>query len=358
MDSLLIGSNLLLTIKRKPTTNKRIVLNRQASLLKYNSLGVDSTADELVHVKSVDEMIDASSTSEPRVYLGGGSNVVLRGRLRARVIRLEIKGISFEPLEDGTTMVRVGAGESWHELVRATVGRGIAGLENLALIPGNVGAAPYQNISAYGRELSEVLHSVEVFDLANEEMRSIANPQCRFRYRDSLFKSDCPNRYVITHVNLVLGGTSLVVEYKDVRDHLRRWPRHSLSSRAVAEHVVRIRRGKLPDLRRFGNVGSFFKNPLVSDDVYDSLRAKIEIDGFRQSDGVRVPAARLIEDCGWKGIRIGDVQIWHRQPLVLVNRGTAKGSDFLDAARRIAEDVQSKFGIELELEPIVLGEDV
>lgn len=332
-------------------------MKRQASLLKYNTLGVDSTADELVRVKSVDELLEASSFSEQKVYLGGGSNVVLCGRLRARVIRLEIRGIFFEPLDDGTTLIRVGAGESWHELVRATVGRGIAGLENLALIPGSVGAAPYQNISAYGRELSEVLHSVEVFDLVDGELRSIDNSQCRFRYRDSLFKSDCPNRFVITQVNLVLGTAGLSVDYKDVQEHLKRWPRHELSSRAVAEHVVRIRRGKLPDTRRFGNVGSFFKNPLISSCTYDSLRTKIEIAGFRQTGGIRVPAARLIEACGWKGIRLGDVQVWHRQPLVLVNRGTAKGSDFLDVAQRVAEDVHRKFEIELELEPIVLGED-
>lgn len=332
-------------------------MERYVSLLKYNTLGVDSTADELVHVSSVDELIAASTTSEPKVYLGGGSNVVLRDRLRARVIRIEIRGISFEPLEDGTTLIRVGAGESWHELVRATVGRGLAGLENLALIPGCVGAAPYQNISAYGREISEVLQSVEVFDLADGVLRTITNSQCRFRYRDSLFKTECRDRFVISHVNLILGATSLSVAYKDVQEHLKQWPAHVLSSRAIAEHVVRIRRRKLPDVRRSGNVGSFFKNPTISGKSYDSLLGKTEIAGFVQSDGVRIPAARLIEVCGWKGRRRGDVEVWHRQPLVLVNRGTARGSDFLEMARHIAGDVQDKFQIELELEPIVLGQD-
>lgn len=326
-------------------------------MLNYNTLGVESTADELVHVKSVDDLLAASSSSERIVYLGGGSNVVLLKRVNARVIRIEIGGISFKQLNDATTLVRVGAGESWHELVRATVGRGIVGLENLALIPGKVGAAPYQNISAYGRELSEVLLSVDVFDLTQRQLRTITNSQCRFRYRDSLFKSDCPNRFVITHVNLILGSAKLAAGYKDVREHIEQWPAHALSSRAISEHVVRIRRQKLPDVRRYGNVGSFFQNPTISSHRYDLLRGKTEIAGFSQSDGVRVPAARLIEACGWKGKRIGDVQVWHRQPLVLVNRGTAQGSDFLEVAKRVAENVHSNFEIELALEPVVLGQD-
>ena len=316
---------------------------------------MESTADELLHVKSVDELLAVSSSSEPVFYLGGGSNVVLLDRVNARVVRIVIGGISFEQMGDGAVLVRAGAGESWHELVRATVGRGISGLENLALIPGNVGAAPYQNISAYGRELAEVLHSVEVLDLTQGELRTITNSQCRFRYRDSLFKSGCPNRFVITHVNLILGTARLAATYEDVQEHIRQWPVHTISSRAISEYVVRIRRRKLPDVRRYGNVGSFFQNPTLSSHGYDLLQGKTEITGFMQIDGVRVPAARLIEACGWKGRRIGDVQVWHRQPLVLVNRGTAKGSDFLAVAQRIAENVHSKFDVELALEPIVVG---
>ncbi|MCY3884716.1 MAG: UDP-N-acetylmuramate dehydrogenase [Gammaproteobacteria bacterium] len=332
-------------------------MNRPASLVKYNTLGVDSTARELIHVADKDELLAASSNEETCIYLGGGSNVVLLNHLDARVIRVEIKGIFYNRLEDGSNLLRVGAGECWHELVRATVGKGLRGLENLALIPGSVGAAPCQNISAYGRELSEVLHSVEVFDRFQNSFQTIPNEQCRFRYRDSLFKSYFPDRYVICYVNLVLGALELSVEYKDVKEHLEQWPVHALSSRAIAESVVRVRKRKLPEVRSHGNVGSFFQNPTISRRKYDWLRAKTEIRGFDQSDGVRVPAARLIEVCGWKGRRIGDVQVWHRQPLVLVNRGTAKGSDFLELAKRIAGDVHSKFDIELALEPIVLGQD-
>lgn len=332
-------------------------MQRHASLAKYNTLGVESTASELVHATAIEELAAAVSSSNPNIYLGGGSNVVLRDYVDARVIRIDICGITYEPLEEGLTMVRVGAGECWHELVRATVGQGLRGLENLALIPGNVGAAPYQNISAYGRELSEVLHSVEVFDLVERSFRTITNIQCRFRYRDSLFKSDCRNRFVICFVNLVLGGTNLTTKYKDVREHLENWPVHTVSSRSIAESVVRVRRRKLPDVRRYGNVGSFFQNPTIPSSKFDWLRGKTEIVGFNQTGGVRVPAARLIEICGWKGRRVGDVQVWPRQPLVLVNRGTTKGSDFLDLANRIAEDVQRKFDIALELEPIVIGQD-
>lgn len=332
-------------------------MEKDASLLKYNTLGVESTADELVHVQSISELFAASSLSGPKIYLGGGSNIVLRARVKAHVIKIQIEGISFKPLGNGTTMVRAGAGVSWHELVRATVGQGLVGLENLALIPGSVGAAPCQNISAYGRELSEVVHSVEVFDLHDKESRTIANSDCLFGYRDSVFKSGCRDRFVISHVNLILGASHLATDYKDVREHMKQWPAHALTGRAIAEWVVRIRKRKLPDVRQFGNVGSFFQNPTISSKQYDTLRSQTEISGFIQADGVRVPAARLIEACGWKGRRMGDVQVWHRQPLVLVNRGTAKGTDFLEVAKHIAFDVQKRFDVNLELEPIVLGEN-
>ncbi len=335
----------------------KLSIERQASLSKLNTLGVDSTAAELVEVTHERQLSAATSTTSPIVLLGGGSNVVLRKFVNARVVRIAIRGMNFEQLDGGRVRVRAGAGENWNELVRATVGRGIAGLENLVLIPGLVGGAPYQNIGAYGRELGEVLECVRVFDLQAHGFRIISNANCRFRYRDSLFKSDCRDRYVITSVQLLLGDCNLEASYSDVRASAKDWPTYTMSSRTIAETVARIRRRKLPDYRSHGNIGSFFKNPTLTYREYDSLLGRIDTPGFKENQKVRVPAARLIDACGWKGRSIGNVDVWHRQPLVLVNRGGASGSECLDVSKRIAEDVHSRFDVKLELEPKVLGDD-
>lgn len=334
-----------------------ITIERQASLGKLNTLGVESTAAELVTVTHEGQLPAATCTTIPLVLLGGGSNVVLRKFVNARVVRIAIRGMNFEKLDDGRIRVRAGAGENWNELVRATVGRGIAGLENLVLIPGLVGGAPYQNIGAYGRELAEVLESVRVFDLQERVFRTIPNADCTFRYRDSLFKSDCRDRYAITSVQLLLGDCILEASYRDVRTSVKDWPAYEMSSRTIAETVARIRRRKLPDYRTHGNIGSFFKNPTLTYEEYDSLLGRLDIPGFKENQKVRVPAARLIDACGWKGRSIGNVDVWHRQPLVLVNRGGASGSECLNVSKLIADDVHSQFDVTLELEPIVMGDD-
>ena len=332
-------------------------LKRQVSLQPHNTLGVDSLAHEFASVTSEEQLYNLTSTTVPIVLLGGGSNVVLKKFVHGRVIRNAIRRISFETLDGGKVRVRAGAGESWNELVRATVGRGIVGLENLILIPGLVGGAPYQNISAYGRELAELVEGVRVFDLENREFLNFPRTECAFRYRDSLFKTECNGRYVITCVHFILGACSLTTSYKDVKESMKQWPSYATTSRAVAESVARIRRHKLPDCRVHGNVGSFFKNPTLSVTQYDALKGKLDIAGYRQLGSYRVPAARLIDACGWKGRVIGNVNVWYRQPLVLVNGGCATGTEFLNVAERIADDVYRRYDVWLELEPVVLGED-
>lgn len=332
-------------------------IERQASLRRLNTLGVDSIALELASVTHEHQLPSVTSTPLPIVLLGGGSNIVLNRFVNSRVVRIAIRGMFFEQLDDGSVRVRAGAGENWNELVRATVGRGIAGLENLVLIPGLVGGAPYQNIGAYGRELAEVVEWVRVFDLQERTFRTVPQAECDFSYRDSLFKSRHKGKYVITSVQFRLGKCALEASYRDVRESMERWPTHETSSRTIAETVSRVRRYKLPDYRVHGNIGSFFKNPTLSCQEYDSLRGKLNIVGFQYGEKVRVPAARLIEACGWKGRTVGNVNVWQRQPLVLVNRGHATGSEFLSVARRIEDDVHGRFQVALEIEPVVVGED-
>ena len=323
-----------------------------------NTLGVPCLADEVRVVTSIEGLTESLDEADrrglPVTVVAGGSNLVLRSRLPGLVLLLSIRGIQFERLGANRWRVTAGAGENWHALVCATLERGIGGLENLALIPGSVGAAPVQNIGAYGRELAEVVESVRVLDRATGELRTHTADACGFGYRESVFKRSADR--IIVAVTLVLGDVPLAAEYPDVKDELQRLGVVP-SPRAVADAVMRVRRRKLPDPGRIGNVGSFFKNPFLTPAEYDQLRSRLAIDGY-PADGqvrVKVPAARLIDAAGWKGAAEGPVQVWPRQPLVLVNRGGATGAQVLALAERIRADIATKYDVGLALEPTVLG---
>lgn len=328
---------------------------RNSSLFNLNSLKLESRVQEYVHVTSREQLEEASEFSGPVNFLGGGSNLLLQSRIEGRLLHIGIEGITVTPDEEGKYLVQVGAGENWHKFVMHTLSLGIGGLENLALIPGNVGGAPYQNIGAYGRELAELVHSVEVFDLAKKETRILTNEECQFSYRNSVFRSNVEPRAIITHVNFMLGKLPLMTQYRDVRDRLSGCSSAELDHDLVAETVIKIRQRKLPDLNKFPNVGSFFKNPTLSQQEYDRLRGKIDIVGFSHGEMIRVPAARLIDAQKWKGKQIGNVLVWHRQPLVLVNCGGASATEFLDVAARVSDDIEQNYGIRLLLEPVIMG---
>ena len=323
-----------------------------------NTLGVACMADDVRRVTSQSALADcigeADARETPVTVLGGGSNLVLRSRLPGMAVLLGIRGLAVERLAEQRWRVTAGAGEVWQEVVTATLGRGIGGLENLTLIPGAVGPAPVQNIGAYGRELADVLESVTVFDRRRGTLETLSAARCGFGYRRSLFKDE-PG-YVIVGVSMLLGDLALATGYPDVERELRRMgvrPSHL----AVAEAVARVRRRKLPDPQRIGNVGSFFKNPFLTPSQFDGLRGRLAIDGFAADGLVKVSAARLIDAAGWKGVRSGAVQVWPHQPLVLVNHGGATAAAVLDMARRICDDVYRKFSVALQLEPSVLGTD-
>lgn len=339
-----------------------------AKRLVPNTLGVACAADDFRIVREPSELLDclgaADAKDVPVAIVGGGSNLVLRSRLPGLVLRPHIPGFEVQRLAADRYRVTVGAGETWHETVRATLGRGIRGLENLALIPGTVGAAPVQNIGAYGRELSDVLESVQVLDRQRGKIKTLRASACGLRYRGSVFKED-PN-VVIVAMTLLLGGMATPTDYPDVQRELGRMGvRRRAANRAdplalalqTAEAVTRVRRRKLPDPRRIGNVGSFFKNPWLTARQLDALRERVDVDAFRQGEQFKVPAARLIDAAGWNGARRDAVQVWPRQPLVLVNHGGASGRQVLDMAERVRDDVAAKYGVALELEPTVLGVD-
>ena len=334
-------------------------VRRDVPLREVNSFHVPSTAEEFVEVHDDGELLEALVRAQREsvsvTLLGGGTNVVLLGRIDGRVIRIATRGITFDP-DGGGVRVTAASGENWHGLVRTCLGRGISGLENLALIPGTVGAAPIQNIGAYGVELSSLMIGAAAIDTRSMRRTTLDASACAFRYRDSVFKSDEPGRYAVTGLVLHLGARELETGYRDVGEELRRMDR-GVSPQLIAEAVIRIRRRKLPDPGEIGNAGSTFKNPTLTAEGLDRVKGRLDIQGFDAGGLFRVPAARLVEAAGWKGYRRYDVGVWPRHALVLVNYGRATGRQILDLARRIRDDVAAKFEVELELEPQVLGRD-
>ena len=338
-------------------------LLRDVSLKGANSFGVECIAEQFVEVHDerglLDALAEARRESVPVTLLGGGTNVVMLERIEGRVIRIRSRGVSFESDGDAVRVTAAG-GESWHGLVRACLGHGVSGLENLALIPGTVGAAPIQNIGAYGVELSSLVVGVNAVDTHAMRPTILDAPSCAFRYRDSVFKSDEPGRYAVTGLVLWVGDRGPETGYRDVSEELRRMGSRAgcgATPRTIAEAVIRVRRRKLPDPRETGNAGSTFKNPTLSARQLDRLRGRLDVDAFDAGGHFKVPAAKLVEQAGWKGYRRDAAGVWPRHALVLVNYGRATGRQILDLAQRIADDVARKFDVELELEPQVLGRD-
>jgi UDP-N-acetylmuramate dehydrogenase len=244
----------------------------------------------------------------------------------------------------------------WHDLVRRCVGQGLFGIENLALIPGLVGAAPIQNIGAYGVELESVFDHLTAVSSRDGSVQRFDRPECGFGYRDSRFRRDAADGHVIVDVALrLVRRFDANASYPDVREEVRRIGGAANAAR-LADAVIRVRRRKLPDPRTVPNAGSFFKNPIVSRAEFDRLRGRVErLIGYDAADGVKIPAARLIDAAGWKGKRLGRAGVWPRQPLVLVNLGGARARDVLALAAAIVADVAARYGVVLELEPRILG---
>ena len=344
-----------------PGTGYRIV--ERARLDARNTFGVAATAPLLVEASdaaALPELFGYAMLREgPVLVLGGGSNLLFAGDPPGVVLSLATRGIALLADDGRDAVVRADAGVGWHDLVLWTLGHGLCGLENLALIPGTVGAAPIQNIGAYGVEVRERIHAVEAFDRKSGGFVRFAAGECEFAYRDSLFKRD-PEHYIVVAVEFALSRTpALKLEYAGIGEELQAMgveaaPRAS----QVAEAVIRIRRRKLPDPALLGNAGSFFKNPIVPVAQADALLARhASMPVFRGAgdDSRKLSAAWLIDQCGWKGHRDGDAGVAPSHALVLVNHGSATGTQLLDLARRIAASVRERFGVSIEPEPRIVG---
>lgn len=335
-------------------------LQENVGLKKLNTLSVSATARYYMDVASLNDLRRALAWAQDNGYktlvLGSGSNLVFSGDFDGLVIRMQIAARSWEQVDEtGATLV-LGAGENWHDAVLYAAGAGYRGIENLALIPGTAGAAPVQNIGAYGVELCDTLISVTALDRDSNELVCLDNTQCGFAYRDSLFKRS-PGRYIITGIKLRLSRTKpLQLGYRDLEDYLGDAVSPELDALTVAEAVMAIRRRKLPDPEMIPNAGSFFKNPVVSADKHSQLQAAHpDVVGYPQNGTVKLAAAWLIDQSGWKGYRNALVGVHNRQALVLINHSGGAGSDVLKLASEIRQSVQERFGVNLEMEPGIVG---
>ena len=329
----------------------------QADLSALNTLSLPSRAKILVNINTVDELLAACQKSEWQaqnfLILGGGSNLILPSLINRVVFRYLESSIHYQAMDKDTVLVKVGAGVIWDDLVSILVTKGLHGVENLSLIPGTVGAAPVQNIGAYGVELAEVLESVEVLNLETLTVEVLSNSSCEFAYRDSLFKQH-PGRYFITSVSLKLSKKPcFTLDYGDLKALSLK---EKLDLQGVRDRVIALRTAKLPDPKVLPNAGSFFKNPIVSSDVAETLKLKYpNLVAYPQEDGsMKLAAGWLIEQANWKGKKVGNVGMHAQQALVLVNYGRANQSEVLALADQVQASVLVKFGVSLEIEPVTI----
>jgi len=338
-----------------------------ADLTPLNTLALPARARRLATIRSADEALalatDPARRSERRFILGGGSNLVLGGDFDGLMLHVAIPGRRLVGEDADAWIVQGGAGENWHDFVQWTLAQGWPGLENLSLIPGTVGAAPIQNIGAYGLEVAERFHALTAIDLVTGTPRTFAATDCRFGYRDSVFKQEGwhrDGRWLIVDVTFRLPKRwQPVTRYADVANELAARGLASPTARDVADAVIAIRRRKLPDPAEIPNAGSFFQNPVVDAATAAQLKARYSnLPQYPQADGrVKLAAGWLIEQAGWKGKNLGPAGMYERQALVLVNRGGATGADVRALAKAVQADVAARFGVGLEPEPIYLGSE-
>ncbi len=327
------------------------------SLLPHNTFGLDVRAQHFAEIQTVDDLRRIlHEERQPLLLLGGGSNIVFARNVQGWVLKNAIRGMEVVREFPEKVWVKVGAGERWHDFVLWAVAHGYGGVENLSLIPGTVGAAPIQNIGAYGVELKDVFHCLEAVDLQQKSgpMRTFSHAQCQFGYRDSVFKREEKGRWCITSVTFSLTKTDhrINTSYGDIQRTLEEMGVAQPSIADVSQAVVRIRSSKLPDPAVIGNCGSFFKNPETDRAVLERIRSTHpQVPHYDlPNERVKIPAGWLIEQCGWKGKRVGNTGCYEKQALVLVNHGGATGEEVSNLAYTIIQSVDEKFGIRLEPE--------
>lgn len=331
-----------------------------SSLRTLNSFGIDVSAKyafDFSSVESLKEYLSLKRPEEKLLILGGGSNILFTQDFDGMVLINRIKGFEIIEDTDEYAIVKSGAGEIWHEFVLKTIDSNLGGLENLSLIPGCVGASPMQNIGAYGREIKDVFHSLDAYHISSREIHTFTNEQCKFGYRESIFKNEVKGEYVILNVNFKLSKNhTLNTSYGAIDQELIAMGIHHPTIKDVSDAVIAIRSSKLPNPAEIGNAGSFFKNPVVGINVLEAIQKNYEnVPNYPAGEGcVKLAAGWLIEQAGWKGKTINNYGVHKKQALVLVNYGGATGKEIFDLSTSILEDVDSKFGVQLEREVNIL----
>ena len=343
-----------------------MIIKSNVSLQPYNTFGVDAVAKQFIEVNSVEELLEVLIRKKDIFILGGGSNILLTKNIEKPVIFVHIKGIEILDIppseEDNQIYIKVKAGENWHAFVMWCLDRNYGGLENLSLIPGNVGAAPIQNIGAYGVEMKDAFMELEAIAIATGKIKRFKKQECRFGYRNSIFKNELKGKYVITSVTFKLTRSKhkIYSSYKGIQAELKSKNIKKPTIRDISDAVIAIRKHKLPDPEEIGNSGSFFKNPVVSKRHFEHLlKQHPEMPFYKVKLGnqvpqYKIPAGWLIEQCGFKGKRFGDAGVHKNQALVLVNYGHATGVEIYRLAQNIRYRVQKKFDLELETEVHVI----
>jgi len=332
---------------------------KNMSLKGLNTFGVDAKASHFAKIESltdIEQLLEwKQSQNLPTLILGGGSNLLLKNDYRGLVAQISLPGKERLDEDADYYYVAAAAGENWHQFVRWSISQGYAGLENLSLIPGTVGAAPIQNIGAYGVELAERFHSLQAINLENGNVYEFDKETAHFAYRESYFKSQALDKLLITSVTFALPKQAeWKIDYAGVKDVLHNQP---LTAERISDAIIDLRRSKLPDPAHLGNAGSFFKNPLLSEPQWSQLQSAYpDIPGYKQADGqIKTSAAWLIDHAGFKGYRQGDAGVSEQHALVLVNYGNASGAQLWAIAKEIQLKIEDKFGITLEPEPRVIG---
>lgn len=334
-----------------------MTIQEEISLQAYNTFGVDVKARLFMNTESIEDL--QIILKEPKfegiskLFLGGGSNILFTKDYDGLVVKLDIKGIDQVKEDDDFVWLKAGAGENWHNLVLHSIEKNLGGLENLSLIPGTVGAAPMQNIGAYGVEIKDTFHELVALNIVTGELKTFNNAECEFAYRHSIFKGSLKDQFVIVSVTFRLAKKPIFkTSYGDILKTLEKSGETEITLKSISDAIIEIRRSKLPDPLKIGNAGSFFKNPVVEKSFFSMLQKDYpDIPGYTQADTqVKVPAGWLIEQCGWKGKTVGNVGVHENQALVLVNRGGAKGEEVKQLSETIIASVGDKFGIALSPE--------
>ncbi|MCK5917966.1 MAG: UDP-N-acetylmuramate dehydrogenase [Cocleimonas sp.] len=333
-------------------------IQKNHSLKKHNSFAIEAKSRYFCQIESedhIDSLLEWQQHSDlPLLLLGGGSNILFINDYQGMTALINTKGITIVGEDSDFTYIKVNAGENWHQFVRWTVENNYAGLENLSLIPGTVGAAPMQNIGAYGVELADLLHELKAIELTTGKSKTFTQKECFFSYRDSFFKSSAFGKYLIQSITIKSPKKPhWNINYEGVKNSLEG---KTISAKTISNSIIALRQSKLPDPFVIGNAGSFFKNPLLNKEKWQTLKElHPNLPGYPQTDdSIKISAAWLIDKCGWKGKRQGNAGVYKKHALVLVNHGGATGKEIWGIANDIINTVNDKFGIELEAEPRII----